>query len=108
MPSRLVKIDDVSPGVKVVKDVIDARGTLLFKAGVDLSGAIIERIRARNITHVFVEMADGPGFSEAELATKAGEVDGEIDAIFADVADQPLMAALREAAKAYLKTRVGI
>ena len=107
MGSRLVKLEDVSPGVRVVKDVMDAKGTLLFKAGVELSRPMIERILARNITHVFIEQDDGPGLSEADLDAKQGEIDGEIDAIFSDVADLPLMTELREAAKRYLKEKAG-
>ena len=108
MPSRLVKMDEVEPGVKVVKDVVDARGMLLFKAGVALSPAMIERVRARNVTHIFVEDEGAAvGMSEEDLAAKQDEMETDLDKLFEDVADQPLMAELREAAKVYLKDHLG-
>lgn len=106
MGSRLVKLDEVAPGSKIVKDVVDARGNLLFKAGVELTPALIERIRARNVSHVFVDESEGVGMSEEELTLKQTELDSEIDAVFSDVADQPLMAELREVAKRFLKQKI--
>ena len=107
MASRLVKIDDLGPGLKLAKDVVDSKGTLLFKAGVELSAPMIERIRARNISHAFVEDIGGPGLSEADIAAQQSTMDVEMDALFADVAEQPLMAALRDSAKKYLKAKLG-
>jgi hypothetical protein len=106
MAARLAKIDEVVAGDVLTRDVVDGRGTLLFKVGVALTDVMIERIRARNVSHVFVE-GTGPGLSEADLAAQRLSLEGEVDLMFADVADQPRMVELREAAKQYLKGRVG-
>lgn len=107
MPSRMVKIDDVPPGAKLVKDVLDSRGMLLFKAGVELSAPMIERIRARAVVHLFIEDVGGPGLSEADLAAKGQQADAELDSMFSDVISKPLMAELKEAARQYQKRKLG-
>lgn len=107
MPSRMVKIDDVPPGAKLSKDVLDSRGMLLFKAGVELSAPMIERIRARAVIHLFVEDTGGPGLSEADLAAKGTQMDADLDSMFSDVISKPLMPELKEAARQYHKKKMG-
>lgn len=107
MAAKLVKIEDVTPGLKIAKDVTDNRGSLLFKAGVEVNGALLERLRARNISHVWIEEATGPGLGEQDLEARKGKIGEEIDALFLEHADKPLMMGLRDAAKRYLQERAG-
>lgn len=107
MAAKLVKIEDVSPGAKIAKDVTDSRGSLLFKAGVEVNASLLERLRARNISHVWVEEAAGGGLTEQDIEAKKSQIGAELDAIFAEHADKPLMMGLRDAAKRYLQERAG-
>lgn len=104
---RLVKIEDLKPGARIARDVLDNRGNLLFKAGVESNAALIERLRARNVSHVYTEDEGGGGLSEADLEARKCQIDAEIDSLFSEHADKPLMMGLRDAAKRYLRERSG-
>lgn len=101
---KVVRVEEAGPGMKVSKDVVDLRGNLLYKAGTELTLDVIEKIRGRNVTHLFIEDTGGPAAAPVSTAN-AADVDAEIDKAFADVVANPVMAELREAAKRYLKTR---
>lgn len=101
---KLLKVDDAQPGAKLAKDLLDLKGVLIFKAGATLTADYIEKIKARRITHLFIE-------TEEDAATGAGlspeQIDRAIDDMFTEAKAHPVMAALSDAAKRYLKAKVG-
>ncbi|MBI2899557.1 MAG: hypothetical protein HYY17_05190 [Planctomycetes bacterium] len=103
---RVVKIEEAKPGMRVAKDVLDLRGNLLYKAGTEISLQILETLRGRNVTHLFLEDSPGLGSAGVDPEKRAAEVDAELDRVFADVASHPVMGALKEAAKRVLKSKV--
>ena len=107
MAAKLVKIEEVTPGQKIAKDVNDNRGSLLFKAGVEVNGSLLERLRARNISHVWVEETASAGLTEQDIEAKKTQIGTELDALFAEHADKPLMMGLCDAAKRFLQERAG-
>jgi hypothetical protein len=103
---KLVKIEEAKAGQPVAKDVTDLKGVLLFKKGTVLTDIILQRIRARNITHLFLE-GEGEGGEETGPFKNPEEVDEQLDGVFGDTVSNPVMQALCEAAKRYHKGRMG-
>ena len=103
---KLVKSEEARPGLKLARDVTDLRGNLLFRAGTEISEAVIQVCRERNVTHLFVE-DDG---TTVRLATSADArrlaVSRDVDKLFGGTDSDPVMAALRDAAKRYLVSRI--
>jgi hypothetical protein len=102
---RLVPIEQVQPGQRAAKDVTDGRGNLLTKAGTELTQGVIDRLKARNVTHVFIEDAAG-GLSPEQIEAERQKIQAEMDHMFASVLDQPHMAALKNAATEFLLSRL--
>ena len=96
---KVVRVDDAPPGARVARDVLDLRGTLLYRAGTELSAEVLSQIRHRNISHLFIHDSVPPTAGTAPPTS-----DAAIDRLFSDVAQLPLMAALREAAKRHARS----
>jgi hypothetical protein len=103
---KVVRIEEAGPGLKVARDVVDLRGNLLYKAGTELTLDVIDKIRQRNVTHLFVDDLPGAPAAAIDIATRQAQVDADLDKTFADVAANPVMMALRESAKRYLKSKL--
>ncbi|HXX93189.1 MAG TPA: hypothetical protein VEN81_06115 [Planctomycetota bacterium] len=104
---RLVKTDEARPGQKVSRDVVDLRGNLLFKAGTALSGALLASCKERNISHLFVEEeVTGGTLSPADMELKKEAIAKDVDRMFSGADATPTMAALREASKRYLVSKL--
>ena len=103
---RVVRIEDAGPGMRVAKEVLDLRGTLLYKAGTELTPQIIETLRTRNITHLFMDDSPAAAAVGVDAGQRSQQIDEEIDRLFVDVTSNPLMGALRDSAKKYLKSKV--
>ncbi len=74
------------------KPVTDARGNLLVKAGTELTGAWIERLRNRGVQALHVEAEDAaPKRNDAEIRA-------ELDSVFSDVIRDDLMLKIKAAA----------
>jgi hypothetical protein len=103
---KLVKTDETRPGQKVARDVLDLRGNLLFKAGTELTAELIQSCRERNVSHIFLEEAAAPSVSIQDEDTKRAILSRDVDRMFSGPDRNPLMAALREASKRYLRSRI--
>lgn len=108
MPAEpiLTPIEKVAPGAKAAKDVVDPRGNMLFKAGGELSAQLLERLKGRGVTHVFLE-SSASSMSPEQIAAEKARLEKEYDAMFENVKDEPLMGALLAAAKAHAFSRIG-
>lgn len=103
---KLMRTEEVRPGMKVARDVTDLRGNLLFRAGAELTPEILDHLKQRRISHVFVEDAGNPDAPAPPVPRKtAEEIAQELDRMFAGSDANPVMAALREAAKRHLIAR---
>ncbi len=103
---RLIRTEEAHPGLKVSRDVTDLRGNLLFRTGTELTPDLLERLKQRNITHLFVEDAGPlPAAPSPPARRTAEEIAQDVDLMFAGADAGPVMAALREAAKRYLISR---
>ena len=105
---KLIKIEEAAAGMKVAKDVTDLKGVLLFKAGTYLSETILDRIRGRNITHIFIDTEEeSSGGTPSSRRYKTSQVvDQELDHLFRGTDSSELMVALARAVKAFYKSRV--
>lgn len=106
MAMELIRIENAKAGQKLAQDVLDPQGVLLMKAGTVLTLEIIQRVKNRNVTQLMIEGGDGSGLSPEELEKKKREIDAELSTVFSDVIGNPVMAALSEAAKTYLRSRM--
>lgn len=104
---KLVKLEEARPGQRAARDVVDLRGNAMFPAGTVLTPELLAQCRERHVAHLFVEDAAAaapPSVADAEARREA--LSREIDATFAGTESDPVMAALREAARRYLLARV--
>jgi len=100
---KLIRIEEARPGMKVSRDVIDLRGNLLCRAGTELTESLLEQLKQRPLTHLFVEVSpSGPAEPSASPGRSPEEIAREVDRMFSGADTNPLMVALREAAKRYL------
>ncbi len=103
---RLIRTEEASAGMKVARSVIDLRGNLLFGAGAELTAETLAGLKKRGITHIFVEDGGTPPAQPPQSPRKPPEeIAEEVNRMFAGLEGNPLMAALREAAKRYLISR---
>jgi hypothetical protein len=104
---RLVKTGDGRAGQRAARDITDLRGNLLLKAGGEFTAEILATCRQRNISHLFVEADDGvPSLSPTDLQARRDFLMKDVDRMFSGVDDTPTMAALREASKRHLSSRL--
>ena len=104
---KQVKVEEAKAGQKVAKDITDLKGMLLFKAGIELTDKILQRIKARNVSHVFIDVGgEGDGTSGSGIFKVPERVDEEVDRQFGETRSNPVMAALCEAVKEYHKARI--
>ncbi|MFN3486561.1 MAG: hypothetical protein ACK44W_13920 [Planctomycetota bacterium] len=104
---KLVKTEEARPGQRAARDAVDLRGNVLFPAGTVLTAELLAQCRERHVAHLFVE-EDAPAAppSAADLEARREALSREIDATFAGTESDPVMAALREAARRYLLGRI--
>lgn len=106
---RVLKIEDVTPGMKLARSVFDGAGNLLLPEGMALTGEALERLRARKVTSLTVE-GEGPssaGVASPEDRNKAQEkIEAELAALFAGLPPHPVMDAVRAAALNVLRDKM--
>ncbi|HZE98676.1 MAG TPA: hypothetical protein VE981_16735 [Planctomycetota bacterium] len=104
---KLVKTDEARPGQKAARDVTDLRGNLLFKAGTELTAELLETCKQRTISHLFIEDAGGDApKTPVDLQAQREAVQKEIDRMFAGTESSATMAALKEASKRFLTSKL--
>ena len=104
---RLVKTDEARVGQRVARDVVDLRGSLLFRAGTPLTAELLSACRDRSISHLFVDEEIGAAAaSPADLELKRETISRDVDRMFRGVDSTPIMAALREASKRFLVAKL--
>ena len=87
---KVVRIENAKPGGIIAQDVVDLRGNVLFKSGLELTDDMIHMMQLRNVTHLFLEeltairtpAAFQEGSNEEEIQTALNDA-------FAKVADDP-------------------
>lgn len=106
---RLIKIEEASAGMKIARGITDNVGNLLLPEGIVLTLEILDRLRARKVATLYVEGesagAAGPDAS-VDLEQASAKIDAELDALFADVRQNPVMGAICSAAKTALKAKL--
>ncbi len=103
---RVVRVEEATAGARVAKDILDLKGTLLFRAGTELTPAVIQILQTRSITHLFLEDVAGAAPAPLPAGMRPEEIDGEMHRLFADVGGHPIMKALRDSATRYFHSRV--
>jgi len=105
---KLVKTYEARPGQRAARDVTDLRGNLLFKAGTELTPELIDTVKERTISHLFIEETGNEGStSPKDLQAKRDSVVKDIDHMFAGTEASAVMGALKEASKRYLTSKLG-
>ena len=104
---KLMKLEDIKPGMKTAQQVTDSGGMLLLKENSELTPIWVQRLRARKVDAVYVidDSPDGsaPGLNEDQIKEKHAKIDKSIDDMFSDHASDEMMGRLAAAAKEYLK-----
>ncbi len=102
---KVVRIESARPGIIIAEDVVDLRGTVLFKSGVELTEDMIHMMQLRNVTHLFVEEETAIRTPKAsEPGANEEEIQAELNDAFAKVMDDPVLEKLREAAARFHRT----
>jgi hypothetical protein len=105
---KLVKTDEARPGQRAARDVTDLRGNLLFKAGTELTAELLDTVKERTISHLFIDDTGSDGTtSPKDLQAKRDSVVKDIDHMFAGTEASAIMGALKEASKRYLTSKLG-
>ena len=105
---KLVKTDEARAGQRAARDVTDLRGNLLFKAGTELTAELLETVKERTISHLFIEeTGNDPSAAPKDLQAKRDSVVKDIDHMFAGTEASAIMGALKEASKRYLTSKLG-
>ncbi len=111
-----VSVDRLKPGMTVGKTVT-MDGVTIIGAGIILSGRQIAALKERGIAAVEVDIAGAieaaegassdtnPADQDQVIATRE-EIEGKVDALFADVVDDPVMEMIARQAKACLVSRI--
>ncbi len=119
---KKVPLDKIEPGEILARDVYDAGGNQLLKAGSELTKVWLSRLRNRKIDDVCIEDAFDRAEKAAavEIADEIPVVDDDdpmaalvaeseaatqLDRMLAGVSDEDLRAKLRTAALTYLQSR---
>lgn len=104
---KLIRTEEARPGIRVAKDVTDLRGNLLFKAGTELDAALIDRCRQRSVSHIFIDDGTSPvAAAPGDAESRREAVGRQVDRSFAGTESNPLMAAIRDAAKRHLRSKI--
>lgn len=103
----MISLNDVKPGMKITKPVMDKTGIILLKEGIELTEIWIERLKARKIESIVVEddATESVLVSQEELEKIHREIDEGIDNMFSDVVNDPIMQEIAKCAKKFHKSR---
>ena len=102
---RLVRLKNVSPGMKTAKEVLDAAGKVLMGVGAELTERTLDLIARRGVESIWVE-AEGEGVTPQDFERMKAELSKELDAIFAGRLDDEVMAYIHEAVKKHLARKM--
>lgn len=109
MSRKTVSIEDARPGMIVDDEILDGRGNVLVRQGVALNEAWIKGLKTRGIRSVVVRDPearppdDGP-IVGSNVDRAVVERQRRIDTMFAGMTENPVMAALADAAKKHVRT----
>ncbi len=100
-------LDELKPGMRVAKPVLNAQNILLIKGGTDLTEKNILTLKTWGVTHVVVE---GTGQEDAlsdEIPDQKGDVaiEKRLKEKFADVLDNPVMVEIMRTAICQIRKR---
>jgi hypothetical protein len=101
----LLKIDQLKPGMILAQSVYNQQELLLFEKGVSLTKKSIWTLKTWGIRHVHIEGGrKGHSLTGGESEEKSKErIENELREKFADVLDEPVMAAIMKAANRQLQ-----
>lgn len=101
-----ISVDSLVPGMVLTRDAHTFKGQLLLRAGATLTERQIETIRAWGVAEVEVEGHDEPTLADLETQLASAQdlaaAGAALDARFAAVRDDPLMAEILRIAKKQL------
>ena len=89
-------VENLKPGMKLSKPVVNDSGMVLMGEGTELTQSSIDRLTSMNISGVYVEGASKPVKSKEELLT-------ELDARFRKTENEPYMADLKRLLKEHIE-----
>lgn len=111
MSRKTVSIEDAKPGMIVDDEILDGRGNVLVRQGVALNDAWIKGLKTRGIRNVVIrdqeatKAADEP-IAGSQVDRVVVERQRRIDTMFAGMTENPVMAALAEAAKKHVRAKL--
>ncbi len=84
-----IPVDELEPGMKLVKPILAANGMVLLSEGSQLTGTQIERMKDMNVEVAFVEGKAPPAIAKEELL-------GQLEKRFRHVLAEPYMELLKK------------
>lgn len=100
----LIPLDKVVPGMKTAAPVADAGGMLLVREGAEITPELIERLRARKITAVDVQLGGTPISGVRSTPVDPTAAQASLSHAFEKVVGHPVMKALFDAASERIRT----
>lgn len=94
---KRMAVDAAKPGMRLALDVCDGAGRVLVAAGAELGAAMLASLSARGIAEIAVEEA----LSAVEIEARRQAAVARLAYLFRRVEDDPLMARLHDAVRAY-------
>ncbi|MDI6729612.1 MAG: hypothetical protein QMD44_11920 [Thermodesulfovibrionales bacterium] len=91
-----VTVNNLKPGMKLSKPVVNEAGMILLGEGTEITNALIERLQNMNVSSVFVEGASKPQKPKEEAMA-------EIDARFKKTENEPHMGMLKKLLKEHVE-----
>ncbi len=85
---KRIPIEDASEGMVLAKSVETVSGVVLYPAGITLDEKIIEKLKARDVDALWIEMETEPRFTKEEYLER-------VERAFEKVKDDPLMTEIK-------------
>ncbi len=103
---KKVLVENLEDGMILAKPVIGQNGNVLLNAGIEMKSNMAERLKRWGITIIYIAAEE----SDEELAEKEEFKDQkskELEAVFEDVIDNPLMKIIYIASKKHIEAMDG-
>ncbi len=102
---KKISIEKVKPKDIVAKDVVRDNGTLLVKAGTELSEDLIERLKKLKVSHVYIQVASGVEEYQRKIKFFKDRLD-RLDYLFRKHEKDEFMLKMKIFFKNYFKNRI--
>jgi hypothetical protein len=91
-----MSVESVGPGAMLARPIVNDTGIVLIAAGVEISGALKEKLTSMGITEIFIAGTRVPDISKEEFVAK-------VNVSFSKCEEDPRMAMMKRALLAHVE-----